>query len=304
VQIVAGRVSLDLQTSHRAHLAGLDLDVDAVTITGGIVSTERCTMNTRRGVQLVDCVASMRWSAASGQEASGVKLQNAHLHASDSTFTTAAGGADRITHGGVEIAGTSACHLALCSLFGAWPATAAKPWPSSALLASTAGAANARIWLVDCNFVGGYQASGLQGPSLIAPSVLQPRARVHRCQATGPVIGTVEQGRVLGVHTPADMQVGTTFTTRMQGDPGDPLLLYAGGETLGLIPFPMVEQPALMFSDMVVLGTILANGQGFADFPLAVPNNPSLRHLQIWWRGLDLVQLPWQATPAFVTIVQ
>lgn len=305
VQIVtSGSIDFDLQLGDRVHLGGLDIQASAITVHGGIVSAERCTIRTDLGLQLVDCVMTLRWSAAGGQNGSGVLVQDAHLHASDCSFSSAAGGLDRIEHGAVKVIGNSACHLALCSLHGAWPLLPNKPWPSTGLLAPTATAANARIWLVDCNFVGGYQPSGLQGPALAVPSVAASRARAHRCQATGIVVGNLELGRVLGVHTPVDLQIGGTFTTRMLGEPGHPLLLYVGTETLGLVPLPLVEQPALQFADMVVLGTILADAQGAADFALTVPNNPSLRHLQVWWRGLDLHTMPWQATPAFVTLVQ
>ncbi len=305
VQIVSnGTIDLNLQPGHRVHLGGLDIDASAMHVHGGIVSAERCTLRTATGLQLTDCVMTMRWSSAGAQNGSGVLLQDAHLHASDSSFSTAAGGADRIEHGGVKITGASACHLALCSLLGAWPATTAKPWPSTGLLAPTATAANARIWLVDCSFFGGYQPSGMLGPALAVPSVAVPHARAHRCQTSGLVIGNLEPGRVLGMHTPVDLQIGNTFTTRMLGEPGHALLLYVGTETLGLVPLPLVEQPALQFADMVVLGTILADAQGAADFTITVPNNPALRHLQVWWRGLDLFQMPWQATPAFVTLVQ
>ena len=305
VQIVTtGVIGLDLQPGHRVHLGGLDIEAGAMTVNGGIVSAERCTLHTDVGLQLTDCVMTMRWSSAGAQNGSGVLVQDAHLHASDSSFSTAAGGGDHIEHGGVKIQGASACHLALCSLLGAWPVTPAKPWPSTGLLAPTATAANARIWLVDCNFIGGYQTSGMQGPALAVPSIAMSNARAHRCQASGLVIGNLAAGCVLGVHTPTDLQIGSSFTARMLGEPGHPLLLYVGTETLGLVPLPLVEQPALQFADMVVLGTFIANAQGAADFAITVPNNPTLRHLQVWWRGLDLFQMPWQATPAFVTLVQ
>lgn len=47
-----------------------------------------------------------------------------------------------------------------------------------------------------------------------------------------------------------------------------------------------------------------ANAQGETDVPFPVPDNPALRHLVPWWRGLDMADLPWQAIPVFVTIVQ
>lgn len=305
VQIVStGSVVLDLQPDHRVHLGGLDIQAHAMTVHGGIVSAERCTLRTNLGTHLTSTVLTMRWSAAGALSGSGILVQDSHLHASDSSFASSAGGVDRIEHGGVKVVGESACHLALCSMHGAWPALPTAPWPSTGFLAPTATGANARIWLVDCHFVGGYQANGMQGPALAVPSVATSRARAHRCVAAGIVVGNLPLAPVAGVHTPVDLQIGSTFTTRMLGEPGHPLLLYVGTETLGLVPLPMVEQPALQFADMVVLGAVFADAQGGADFSLTVPNNPTLRHVQVWWRGLDLHELPWQATPAFVTLVQ
>jgi hypothetical protein len=298
-------IAIALQPNDRVHLAGLDVQAQAVTVHGGIVSAERCTIRTGLGVRLRNTIATLRWSSASADSASGVLVEDSTLFASDGTFSTGAPAADHIEHGGVKVLGDSACHLASCVLIGAWCVSAAMPWPSVAFLAPTATAANARIWLVDCNFIGGFQQSGPQGPSLVVPSVPMPgRVRAHRCQASGLVIGAVVLDRVLGVHTSVDMNVGGSFTTRMLGEPGHPLLLYAGGETLGQQPVTFVEQPALVFNDMVVLGTLPGDAQGAATFTINVPNNPALRHLQIWWRGLDLATLPWQATPPFVTIVQ
>ncbi|MFY9345900.1 MAG: hypothetical protein WAT39_25635 [Planctomycetota bacterium] len=302
--VTTSPIDLHLHPADRVHFAGLDIQAAAVNVRDGIISMERCTVQTQTGVRLVGSTLAMRWSSAGASQGSGVFLQDAHLHASDSSFSTAAGGVEWIEQAGVKLVGTSVCHLALCSLYGAWPATATHPWPSTGLLAATATASATRIWLVDCFFVGGYQTGGMLGPALAVPSVAVPRARANRCQATGPVIGALELGNVLGVHTPVDFQIGTTFTTRMLGEPGHPLLLYAGGEPQGVMWIPLVEQPALAFAGLTVLGAGFANAQGVFDVPLTVPNNPTLRHLQIWWRGLDLLQTPWQSTPAFVTIVQ
>lgn len=306
VQVVAlDNVEIAMQGNDRVHLAGLDVQVDAVTVTGGIFSAERCTIRTRLGTQLQDTIATMRWSSASATDASGVLVDGAELYASEGTFSTAAPSIDHIAHGGVKVLGDSACHLASCVLLGAWPVSASTPWPSVGLLAPTATAANARIWLVDCNFIGGFQPSGVQGPALAVPSVPAPgRVRAHRCQASGFAIGTYSQDLVLGLNTTVDMTIGAPFTMRLLGPTGDPLLLYGGGETLGQYPFSFIEQPVLLFTDMTVVGTLLADAQGASTFTLQVPNVPALHNLLLWWRGVDLGTMPWQLTPPFVTIVQ
>jgi hypothetical protein len=106
------------------------------------------------------------------------------------------------------------------------------------------------------------------------------------------------------LRTAVDMQVGAPFNTRVLGEPGHVLFLYVGTNILGPIQVPEVEQPALGFSDLAVIGTVVADAQGAADFPMTVPNNMALRHLPLCWRGLDLSTVPLQASPMFVTVVQ
>lgn len=306
VQVVGtGPITFSLLPPHRVHLGGLDIHAGGFRIHGGIVSAERCTVFTDRGMELFACMLSLRWSAAGAAHGSGVLVRNAHLHASDSTLSTAAGGNDNAMHAALKVEGAGTCQLSLCTLLGAWPASATAPLPSAALHVSAVAGANPRIWIGDCTLIGGLGHSGGFGPTIIAPPLPAPApVRLHRCQTWGPVTGAVSFGPVVGLHTPVDLQIGATFTTRMLGEPGHPLLLYSGTDILGPFPILEVEQPALGFFDTVILGTIAGDAQGVADFPLVVPNNLALRHSVLWWRGLDLGTWPWQATPAFVTIVQ
>lgn len=304
VQVVSpSAVTITLSFQDRVHLAGLDLQVAGVTILGGIVSMERCTVRTDRGMRVVGAVATLRWSSAGAEHASGVLLQNSHLHASDSTFSTAAAGVTTIEHGAVRLEGASMCLLSLCTLVGAWPNDADAPWPSVALHTSQAGAA-ARAWLADCTLIGGFHLTGPLGPSLVAASTGPARVRLHRTQVSGLAIGTVATGPVVGLHTPVDMTIGGTFTTTMRGEPGHPLLFYVGIDVAGPVQIPELEQPAFGFINTQIFTLTTANAQGEADFSFTVPNNPALRHIALWWRGLDMAFLPWQGAPVFVTVVQ
>ncbi|HEU4419602.1 MAG TPA: hypothetical protein VFT55_11730, partial [Planctomycetota bacterium] len=268
----------------------------------GIVSMERCTLRPHRGLRLVQCVATLRWCGVGAAAGSGVLVENAHLHASDSTFGTTAGGGVAHERAAVRVEGACTCQLSLCTLFGSWPAGQS---PSVALHVAAAAAASERIWLVDCTLIGGFSAGSNVGPCIVAPPApAQAPVRLHRCATAGALLGSVASGPVVGLHTPVDMQLGTTFTTTMLGEPGHLMLLYAGSNILGPFGLPFVEQPALGFFDTVILGAVVANGQGRADFPFAVPAIAALRHQVMWWRGLDLTTTPWQATPAFVTLVQ
>lgn len=62
--------------------------------------------------------------------------------------------------------------------------------------------------------------------------------------------------------------------------------MHAGSDVLGPFPLSFVEQFAFGFFDTVILGTLPANALGTADFPLVVPDAPSLR-------GIDVSVAPW-----------
>ncbi len=304
VQVVGnGAIVFTLQPADRVHLGGLDVDAAGVTIGGGMVAMERCTLRTVRGVRATGALLEMRWCAAHASHASGVAIADGHLHASDSTFSTAAPGLAWIEHGAVRTDGDGTCELSRCTLLGAWPSDAAAPWPSLALHVSRA-APTARTWLADCTLLGGFHPSGLVGPALAARPGPTPTIRVHRTTIQGHVFGAVAEGPVVSMHTAVDMQIGASFTTTMRGEPGHALMFYAGTDVLGVMPIPQAEQPALNFANLHVLGVAVADAQGAASFPFVVPNDPVLRHVSLWWRGFDLSVAPWQVTAAFATIVQ
>jgi hypothetical protein len=304
VQVIApSPVTIALAASHRVHLAGLDLEVAAVIAVGGLVSMERCTIRTEHGTLLIDTIGTLRWSAAFASQASGLVAFDSELHASDCTFGTGAAGVATIEHGGVTVLGSGECQLATCTLQGAWPTNAAALWPSVALHLSRA-ASTARTWLVDCQVQGGYHTTGVLGPSLVAAATGQARLRLHRTQVQGLAIGNVDTGPILGVHTPVDLAIGTSFVTTMRSEPGHLLTLYLGTDINGPTPLPFVAQAALGFHHLTFLPAVVAGASGAVDVALAVPNEPALRHSVLFWRGLDLSVAPIEAMPLFVTVAQ
>ena len=304
VQIVSAQeLTFRLQPSGRLHLAGLDLQVGAVMVEGGLISLERCTVRTTRGMHVTSSIATLRWSSVGASAASGLVAVDTELHASDSTFSTATAGVLTIEHGAVKLLGGSNCQLALCTLVGAWPVSPRAPWPSVALHTSRA-ATTSRAWIVDCNLQGGFHAAGPLGPSMVAASTGQARVRLHRTQVSGLAIGNIAAGPVLGLHTPQDMTIGSTFVTTMRGEPGHLLELYVGTDISGPFNLPLLEQVPLGFQQLVFLPPVVADWQGHADVPFTTPNNPTLRHTVLFWRGLDLSTFPVQAPPVFVTVMQ
>lgn len=305
VQVVApGAIDIALGWSDRVHLAGLIVDARALTMRGGIVSAERCAFRTTRGLRVLQGMAALRWSSAVAMEGDGVLVRDGHLHASECVFATTAGSSAAIPCAALRLSGACTASLSACNLFGAWPGTPGASDPSPAL--HVVGAIGVqRAWLLDCWLVGGLDPTSTLGPAIVAPAA--PSAalvRLHRCQTAGALAGAVAFGPVTGLRTTVDLQLGAPFTTTMLGDPGDPLLFYAGSNILGSFPISEVEQPALGFFDSVILGIQLADAAGEAQFSFVMPNNIALRHVATWWRGLDLAGFPWQATPAFVTVVQ
>lgn len=305
VQVVTtGTVAFVLTPADRVVVGGLDIQAHSVTIDGGVVSSERLTVRTDVGLVMNHCTLTMRWCSAGAQQGSGVLLNNAHLHASDSSFSTAAGGTSDIEQGGVRVHGDSACCLSSCSLIGAWPALPGKPWPSAALHVTNA-IGSQRTWLVDCQLTGGLLFTGMQGPSVAAPALpaIAP-VRFHRCNFAGPVFGAIATGRVIGTTTPVDMTIGSTFVMTARSEPGTPLLFYTGIDALGPVQIWELEQPAFLFLDTFLFPIVVANAQGIGTLPFPIPNQANLRNISLWWRCLDLSAPLLQGTPPFITIVQ
>ena len=306
VQILSlGAISINLAPFEICNLAGLDIEVPSMTISGGVCSAERCTIRTVTGLEVSNNNLALRWSSVWASSGSGLHLQNGHLHASDCTISTGAGSSSRSTYAGLYVDGLCTCSLSQCTLMGAWPNTLTEPDASVAMDVTGMQANGERAWLLDCSLFGGFQANGNLGAALRAPVAPAPApVRLHRPTILGAIEGQVGYGTVIGVRTSVDMNVGAPFTTTMTGDPGSLHVFYGGTRVLGSFQTPHVEQPALGFFDALILGVVVADAQGEADFTFAVPNNPGVRHAVVWWRGVDILGYPWQATPAFATIVQ
>lgn len=303
VQIVApAGIHIALSPTDRVQLGGLDLDAAEFTIQGGSVSAERCTVRTVAGLRIEQTFALLRWCSVWAAANSGVHVHDAHLHASESSFATAAGSSATERFAAIAFAGTCTSGLSTCSVFGAWPAGSS---PSAALDVANLVTPNHRIWVHACSLIGGFDQLGNLGPAIVAPTPpTQAPVRLFDCQVSGGSIGAVDHGPVLGIRTSLDMKIGETFTTTIVGEPGHFLLFYAGTSFIGQIPIPFAEQPALGLADMTTVDVKVGDAQGDAAFSLFVPNNPSLRHVVFVWRGLDLSVAPWQVSPAFATIVQ
>lgn len=288
----------------RVHLAGLDVEASSVLLQGGgMTSVERCTIRTVRGTRVHGGVALLRWSAASAERASGFTAVDATVHALESTFTTTAGGVTTIEHGGFQTLGASVSQLAGCTCVGAWPATDVAPWPSVGLHVSLAGP-SARTYAVDSSIRGGFTPGAVLGPSMVARQSGSAQLWLDRNNVFGHAIGVIAGAPLVGTRTPFDLTVGGTFTTTLRSQPGRPMLFYAGLDVAGPVQIPEVVQPAFAFVDTVIWPVAYTNALGEADFTFVVPNNPAVRHAVLWWRGLDLVVVPWQASAVFTTVVQ
>ncbi|MFT4513093.1 MAG: hypothetical protein ACI89X_003510 [Planctomycetota bacterium] len=306
VQILSlGVVSINLASFEICNLAGLDIDVQSMTISGGVCSAERCTIRTVTGLEVSNNLLALRWSSVWASHGSGLHLQNGHLHASEGTISTAAGSSANNVYAALDVDGVSTCSLSQCTLSGAWPNTAQEPDASVAIDVAGMQVSVERAWLLDCSLFGGFNTNGSVGTAIRAPAAPAPAPiRLHRPIILGAIEGEVGYGTVIGVRTSVDMNVGAPFTTTMTGDPGSYHLFYGGTRILGSFQTEHVEQPALGFFNTLIFGIVLSDAQGEADFTFVVPSDPAVRHAIVWWRGADILVYPWQATPAFATIVQ
>lgn len=180
---------------------------------------------------------------------------------------------------------------------------------------------NGTAALVDCVVQGGDEVTGAFPPAFGAvvgtfgsgPGTL----RAHRTQCRGGhgpgaiqapgLSGTATPGALLGASMAhGAFAIGASNRLDLRGQPNG-VLVGAATLELGIAtPVPGLEQPGVGFlgATTVVLGFAIADGNGLAAFPLAIPNVPSLQGLGVWLRGIEFTTAPWQASPVLGGLVR
>lgn len=118
--------------------------------------------------------------------------------------------------------------------------------------------------------------------------------------------GTDTPGLLLGVDSQQPLRVGYPFSLAFRSVPGDVVFVFAS-PSLGTVDWlPLLEQPSWLDDQSSFVATALVTDVlGVANTNWAIPNNPALTNLTMWFKGVGgFPNLPLQATPAVGGIVR
>lgn len=97
---------------------------------------------------------------------------------------------------------------------------------------------------------------------------------------------------------PVEASLGTMWTIHFQAAPGTPIVALAGLR-VSLATAPGIAQPLWLAAHPapIAWSTGIADPQGNASVPIAIPNLPALRGARLWFQGAGPAGLPLQLTP-------
>lgn len=315
-----GDVGFNLNPSLQLRLVDLIFEDDPtvgglrVGIAYGITSIEGCTFVS--GLLPVlsvgfDAVVVMRRCQLQGSSEAAMKVTSmAHLLASECTFTGAPVVGLSTSGAALRVEGASA-FLSNCTLTGG-------PYvgPAFAYVAGTAVRCGipARVWVVDCTVLGGDSsvANVLPGPAVFNGGWTS----YHRGTVLGGIGPTGQAVAIpgpsmaeplLGVTSPqTGLQLGASFDVVLRGAPGDILVTFGTTEMQPLQIVPILAQPLLGFlaPTGIVVDAAIAGPTGTASYSFLVPNAPAIRHVGVWFRGIDLATWPLQASPVVGGVIR
>jgi hypothetical protein len=123
---------------------------------------------------------------------------------------------------------------------------------------------------------------GLDGPAITASNVLVAPG----CFVTPPCASCATSPLAsIDVLSPAHL--GTNATLTIGGTPGD-LLFLAADLDHRHVPVPGFDVPFVLTPNAVTLGFVPLPGSGYASWPVGIPNQPVLLHLELFFQGAAL----------------
>ena len=306
-------VAIDLDPSLQLRLVDLifeDNPTVGILIVGifhGITSIEGCTFVSGM-LPVLDvggnAVVVMRRCQLQGSSDAAMRVVGpAHLLASQCTFT----GAPVVglaTSGAALLVEGALAFLSDCTLTGgSYVGPAFSYTAGSGVLCHIP----ARVWVVDCTVQGGDSSAANVAPGhAIANGGLTTYHRGTVRGGIGPtgpaaaVPGSSVPEPLLGVtSSPAGLQLGANFDVVLRGAPGDILVTFGTIELQLPQIVPILAQPVVGFlaPTGIVVDAAIAGPTGTASYSFLVPSVPAVRHVGVWFRGIDLATWPLQASP-------
>jgi len=161
------------------------------------------------------------------------------------------------------------------------------------------------LWL-DASQVNGGDGPGPAAGGTGILNASPRRVRLARTQVAGgtgtppgvPITGPADlNAPSIGVTTSSPFPaVGAPFGITYSALPFDPIFLLVSRD-LPVVSVPIVEQPIRGPGSpyYALLGVGVADAQGQLTFPLAIPADPALQYLSVWFHGIGGLSLPLQA---------
>jgi len=313
----------------------------ATVIVGAVGQTTPCTIEVpigqRAHIERLDIRQPVTVTPPPGMSAAGpvsftevtslggVDVWNASL-ALDKCNITGVFAAGANVGSGVRLDGASTLSASQCTITGR-TLIFAFPAPSG-----IAASGNSSVIVSDCTVTGGSAGSihsvsafgsGMRltaasiawcVDSSIAPAVgssLVPgidNASPHPVtleRTTTSSTGLVQNGLVLGLGLSAPLMRGNSTQLDFGTRPGLPVIVHGSLDLGRPVLHPYIKQPDWGFiSNSILIGALVANGQGVANLPITLPNSPWLQDLPLWFCGWTGVSVPVQLSPVVGGLVR
>lgn len=222
-------------------------------------------------VALTQCELHGQASSTFLVPTSAMTLRNVTLHAASTTFV----GGDASGNGGgfaaVYVPIASTLDLVDCVLQGG----DTTQWGESALALPSGTARHQR-----CQFLSGTGPNGANPPIVALGSVMP-----------APLLG-VEMAET-------SIALGATISPAYRSEPNGLVLVLAAFELQAPAPAPFVSPMHWGFgpTNAVGVAVLLGDTLGASSWSLAIPANPSLRDLGVWFTGVEFAASPLQLSP-------
>jgi len=266
----------------------------ALHVLDGIVTIDNCTVRgagnsalkvVSSEVHLQDCVVE---SVSTQGTALGVEASFARI--------TCVGG--EFLGGPSTTAGAARQALLLNSSLFHGSGFLARGGSSGAQGSSAVQGSLGAVWISDAVVQGGVGACafvGGGGPRLSRTSVLD----------NGTACPTAAMGNALiGVDRPAPLRIGNTFSLTLRTVPFDIVVLVANTE-IAQQPIPLVEQPLVVsLVGLVDAGFVVTGVTGVTTAQWAIPADPNLIDLRLWFQAARGLAFPLQVSPVVGGVIR
>lgn len=287
----------------------VDLVFPALFLGGGTCTLDRCTVgsgSTAAGLNAANTRLRLQQCTLGGATQPYVPFGNFPALGASSCVVTAVDSTFRGLDGSSAFSGPgypavllldSSLHGSGLTLTGGNAAGTGSAQPGPALRAT----GTATFWICDSTLRGGAATSVSSMPA--ACPVEASAGRLARCTLQPSCPAPVPTaGALLGVHRPAPLASGASFTLAFRTEPNGFVGVFATTR-LGGATIPELEQPvALDLATVMPLAVLAADANGDASGTWTLP--PGTANLALWLQAVTPPPLPLQVSPVAGGVVR